>query len=66
VFEGEFAPGFAASFKTHPLLEYARTHQNVILTPHIGGSTVDAWAATEAHTIDMVLAELRATGQPRR
>ena len=28
-------------------------NQNLILTPHIGGSTYDAWAKTEAHTIEM-------------
>jgi phosphoglycerate dehydrogenase-like enzyme len=61
VFEGEFLPGFAARFRAHPFLEYARKHSNVILTPHIGGSTVDAWAATEAHTIDMALAALQDT-----
>jgi len=66
VFEGEFEPGFAARFKTHPLLEYARSHPNVILTPHIGGSTVDAWAMTEAHTIDMALAALRSGAESRR
>jgi D-3-phosphoglycerate dehydrogenase len=27
--------------------KYARTHDNLILTPHIAGSTVDAWEATE-------------------
>lgn len=59
VFEGEFAPGFAERFPVHPFLEYARTHDNVILTPHIGGSTVDAWRETEACAIDMALRYLR-------
>jgi len=64
VFEGEFAPGFAGTFSDHPFLEYARNHDNVILTPHIGGSTVDAWRMTEAHTIDMVVLDFaRRTGQ---
>ena len=31
---------------------------NVILTPHVGGSTVDAWSETECHTIDMAIAAL--------
>jgi phosphoglycerate dehydrogenase-like enzyme len=30
-----------------PLLEYARTHSNLILTPHIGGATYESMAATE-------------------
>jgi D-3-phosphoglycerate dehydrogenase len=59
VFEGEFVPGFAERFPDHPVLAYARTHDNLILTPHIGGSTVDAWRLTEAHAIDMALAHLQ-------
>ena len=30
-----------------PLLAYARTHDNLLLTPHIAGATTDAMAATE-------------------
>lgn len=59
VFEGEFVPGFAERFPSHPVLEYARAHTNLILTPHIGGSTIDAWRLTEAHAIDMALEFLR-------
>lgn len=55
VFEGEFVPGFADRFPDHPVLEYARSHDNLFITPHIGGSTIDAWRKTEGHTIDMVL-----------
>lgn len=28
--------------KDHPLLSYARTHDNLVLTPHIGGQTYEA------------------------
>lgn len=59
VFEGEFVPGFAARYPQHSLLKYARAHNNVILTPHIGGSTIDAWRETEAHAIEMALAHLK-------
>lgn len=59
VFEGEFVPGFLNDFPHHPVLEYAKTHDNLILTPHIGGSTIDAWRLTEAHAIDMALSHLR-------
>jgi D-3-phosphoglycerate dehydrogenase len=58
VFEGEFAAGFGEQFRIHPVLEYARTHDNLLLTPHIGGSTVDAWRLTEAHTIEMAIGYL--------
>lgn len=58
VFEGEFVPGFQDSFRDHSLLQYAREHENLLLTPHIGGSTVDAWFKTESHTIDMIVSFL--------
>lgn len=58
VFENEFNPDFSQNYLVHPLLAYARAHDNLILTPHIGGSTIDAWRLTEAHTIDMILAAL--------
>ena len=49
---------FIDDFPGHPFLKYAREHDNVIFTPHIGGSTIDAWRETEAHTIDMVVETL--------
>lgn len=58
VFEGEFSAGFSDRFMNHPVVEYARTHDNVLLTPHIGGSTIDAWRLTEAHAIEMALSFL--------
>ncbi|MFN4310051.1 MAG: NAD(P)-dependent oxidoreductase [Ferrovibrio sp.] len=59
VFDGEFAPNFVERYTSHPLLLYARKHDNLIITPHIGGSTVDAWRLTESHVIDMALGYLR-------
>jgi D-3-phosphoglycerate dehydrogenase len=56
VFEDEFKSGF--TILEHPLWQYAREHDNLILTPHIGGSTVDAWRQTEEYTISLVLAAL--------
>ena len=53
VLEGEFIPGF--SVENHPLWNYAQHHQNIILTPHIGGSTQDAWQLTEEYTISKVV-----------
>jgi len=32
---------------THRLIAYAGSHDNLIITPHIGGATVDSMAATE-------------------
>ena len=50
--EGEYAPDFAATFPKSRVLAYARTHDNLILTPHIGGSTHDAWFETERFVIE--------------
>jgi D-3-phosphoglycerate dehydrogenase len=38
----------------HPLVRYARTHDNLILTPHLGGNTVESVAKTEAFIADKV------------
>ena len=56
VIENEFDPGFKV--KQNPLWDYAITHTNLILTPHIGGSTEDAWEATEHHTIKKIVSTL--------
>jgi phosphoglycerate dehydrogenase-like enzyme len=56
VLDSEFDPAFDAS--KHPLVRYAMTHGNLLLTPHIGGSTFDAWAETERRVIDMAIAQL--------
>jgi D-3-phosphoglycerate dehydrogenase / 2-oxoglutarate reductase len=31
-----------AGARPHPLIEYARTHENLLLTPHIGGATQES------------------------
>jgi len=61
VFEGEFEPEFEKSFSSHPLWKYAHENSNVIITPHIAGSTYDAWADTEKHTIDNILETVEGT-----
>lgn len=35
----------------HPLMLYARTHENLILTPHIGGCTVESMEKTERYMV---------------
>jgi phosphoglycerate dehydrogenase-like enzyme len=52
VLDNEFAPDFQEHMLEHPLVRYARTHGNLLLTPHIGGSTRDAWAMTQRRTIE--------------
>lgn len=63
VLDGEFDPMFNRRVREHPLVEYAKTHDKLLITPHIGGSTVDAWRMTERHTIDLTTRAL--TGMKR-
>jgi D-3-phosphoglycerate dehydrogenase len=37
----------ATGMADHPLVVYARRHPNLIITPHIGGGTVESMAKTE-------------------
>ncbi|MBT3533335.1 MAG: hydroxyacid dehydrogenase [Rhodospirillaceae bacterium] len=51
VLDGEFDLDFKAG--EHPLVRHAQNHDNVLLTPHIAGSTHDAWRETQGRVIDM-------------
>lgn len=59
VIDGEFDPEFAESFPSSRLARYARSNENLILTPHIGGSTVDAWRETQRRVIEKALDVVR-------
>ncbi|MCB2102838.1 MAG: hypothetical protein KDE22_18320 [Rhodobacterales bacterium] len=56
--DGEFVPGFTDTFADSRLARHARAHDNLILTPHIGGSPVDAWSETERRVIEKAAAAL--------
>lgn len=43
---------------THPLVRYAREHQNVLITPHIGGNTFESCESTERFLAERLLATL--------
>jgi D-3-phosphoglycerate dehydrogenase len=47
VLDGELAGGLSR----HPVLRYAREHENVVVTPHIGGATCEAQAAAFGHVV---------------
>jgi len=55
VVDGEYEPGFSDTFGDSRMARYAATHDNLILTPHIAGSTVDAWSETEYRVINMAV-----------
>jgi D-3-phosphoglycerate dehydrogenase / 2-oxoglutarate reductase len=48
----------SAGMANHPLVAYARTHSNLILTPHIGGCTHESIAKTELFLAHKLLALL--------
>ncbi len=45
----------AQGMQSHPLRNYAATHDNLIITPHIGGCTVESLAKTELRLVDKLL-----------
>ncbi len=50
VISGEFEDGKY----NHPMLKYARTHNNLLVSPHIAGNTVDSTRKTAAYVIDQM------------
>lgn len=48
---GEYDLDFSRVFAGSRVARYAREHDTLILTPHIGGSTLDAWRETERFVI---------------
>ena len=44
----------------HPLVQYARTHPNLLITPHIGGCTVESTEKTEIFLAEQVVAFVNA------
>ncbi len=50
--DGEYDPDFSKTFRDSRVAREARLRDNLILTPHIGGSTVDAWFETERFVIE--------------
>lgn len=55
VLDGEFEPGFQERMSSHPLIQYTRSHANLLITPHIAGSTMDAWSLTQRHVIEQTI-----------
>ncbi len=47
------------SLMKNPLVAYARTQENLILTPHIGGATIESMAATEIFIATKLLSVLQ-------
>jgi phosphoglycerate dehydrogenase-like enzyme len=58
VLSGEFGPDF--DWRQHPLAWGRQAGLNIVLTPHVGGSTQDAWDLTQTHIAEKLVAYARA------
>ena len=58
VIEGEWS----SDLPQHPLIRYAATHQNLVISPHIGGVTFESQRLAYARTVEMILNFLRQKG----
>jgi D-3-phosphoglycerate dehydrogenase len=45
----------SSGMKDHPLVAYARTHENLLITPHIGGCTLESMEQTEEFLAEKVV-----------
>ena len=59
VIDGEFEPDFEASLSSSRVLDFARKNDRLVLTPHTGGSTYDAWLETEQFVIEKVIRQIK-------
>jgi D-3-phosphoglycerate dehydrogenase / 2-oxoglutarate reductase len=55
VIDGEWRPDLAS----HPLIRYAGAHENLVISPHIGGVTYESQRMAYARTVEMILKFLR-------
>lgn len=55
---GELPDG--AHLREHPLVDYARTHENLIVLPHLGGATAEATERTQVYIAEQLANRLRA------
>ncbi len=52
----------ATGMPEHPLVKYARKHDNLLLTPHLGGNTPESLAKTEEFLAEKLIAALPSLG----
>ncbi|MCK5605187.1 hydroxyacid dehydrogenase [Candidatus Pacearchaeota archaeon] len=58
VLDGEFEMGFSNNTSVHPLVQYSKEHDNLVITPHVGGSTEDAWHLTQRYVITQAISHI--------
>jgi D-3-phosphoglycerate dehydrogenase / 2-oxoglutarate reductase len=49
----------SSGMRDHPLVAYARQHDNLIITPHIGGCTSESMEKTECFLADRLMTLLK-------
>lgn len=54
----------SAGMSNHPLVAYARTHDNLLITPHIGGCTLESMEHTEEFLAEKVICFLGSFPEP--
>ena len=59
VLRDEFDPDFKNAYQGSRTRAFARKCDRLVLTPHIGGSTIDAWTETERFVIDKSISLMR-------
>ena len=57
--EGEFEINFSLKSHYPKLFDYIKKNNNFIITPHIGGSTDDAWFLTQLRVIEKIIKKLK-------
>lgn len=56
VIHGEWRP----DLEKHPLVEYARSHENLVISPHLGGVTFESQAMAYGYSINKLYSYLKA------
>jgi len=55
VLAGERKTDFKQIFSHSKLVRYAKKNDNLVITPHFAGATIDAWEKTQTKTIELVI-----------
>ena len=58
VIDGEWRP----DLPQHPLIQYASKHENLVISPHIGGVTYESQRMAYTRTVEMIVNFLRERG----
>jgi D-3-phosphoglycerate dehydrogenase len=53
------------NLSSHPLIRYANAHENLVISPHIGGVTYESQHLAMEHTVAKLLKFLEEQGEPR-